>query len=178
MRHGIPFYFVIILILSTLQLGTLTAQTTKMYVNVPEENLRNAPNGRKLGTLIDGTEMLVLVEKENWVKVQITGWIWKPSLTTVKKIVEQGEYRALHILVKTREEAESIKSQLAQGESFQELAKKKSIAPSAATGGDLGYFSRGDFDPKVETIILGLQVDQVSDIIETPYGFNLFKRVK
>jgi len=160
------------------QLNALTAQISKLYVNVPQENLRNAPNGRKLGSLLEGTEMLPLVEKDNWVKVQVTGWIWKPSLTNIKKSTAEGEYRALHILVKTRAEAEQVLKDLAAGKDFGELAKAVSTSPSAATGGDLGYFNKGDFSPVFENAISALQVNQVSGIVEAANGFNIFKRIK
>lgn len=171
--------FILFFILCTIffQLNSSFAQTKKLYVDIAEENVRIAPNGRKIGSLLKGTEMIVLLEREKWVKVQITGWMWKESLTSVK-ISGTGEYRALHILVETRAEAEAIKKQLDAGENFQELAKSKSIAPSAQLGGDLGYFDRGDFDPKIEQVILSLNVNQVSNIIETSHGFNIFKRIK
>lgn len=148
------------------------------YVKVPEENLRAAPNGKKLATLLEGTETQLLIEKDNWVKVQITGWIWKPSLTTVKPTSTAGQLRALHILVKTRQEAEEILKSIESGKDFQELARAKSIAPSAVKGGDLGYFNKGDFSPEIERVIESLKVDQVSGIIETDFGFNIFKRIK
>ena len=47
---------------------------------------------------------------------------------------------ACHILVKTSEEAENLKQQLAKGASFHELAKKHSLCPSGKKGGDLGEF--------------------------------------
>ena len=56
------------------------------YVKVPEENLRSAPNSKKIGALIEGAETTILVEKDSWAKVQVTGWIWKPSLTTVNEV--------------------------------------------------------------------------------------------
>ena len=150
----------------------------RMYVKVPEENLRSAPNGKKIGTLLEGAETTVLVEKEKWVKVQVEAWIWKPSLTTEKPAAAEGQFRALHILVKTRAEAEEVLKLLQSGKDFKEVAKAKSIAPSAAKGGDLGYFNKGDFDPQIEKVIESLKVGQESDIIETDYGFNIFKRIK
>ena len=149
-----------------------------MYLNVPQENLRIAPNGKKIGELLEGAEMTVLDDQENWVKVQISCWIWKESLTAVRPSIATGEFRALHILVKTREEAESILAELKAGKDFREIAKQKSIAPSAANGGDLGYFNKGDFDIKLESAISGLQIDELSSIVETEYGFNIFKRIK
>jgi len=154
------------------------AQVQKLYVKVPKENLRAAPKGKKIGTLLEGTETTVLVEKGNWVKVQITGWIWKPSMTSVQPRAAQGQMRALHILVKTRAEAEEILKLLKSGKDFAELAKKRSIAPNAAKGGDLGYFNKGDFDPKIEAVIDTLKINQISEIVQTQYGFNIFKRIK
>lgn len=167
----------IVVLMLLVQINSLLGQTKRLYVDVPEENLRAAPNGRKVGTVLEGTELTQLVENDNWVKVQVTAWIWKPSLTNVARSVE-GEYRALHILVKTREAAEEILGQLNAGEDFQELARARSIAPSAAAGGDLGYFSKGDFDPTLENAILNLQVGEISPIVETQFGYNIFKRLK
>jgi parvulin-like peptidyl-prolyl isomerase len=151
---------------------------TKMYISVPEENLRIAPNGKKTGSLVQGTETTVLVEQGQWLKVQVTGWIWKGSLSATSPTNISGEFRALHILVKTRAEAEDILKQIQSGKDFSDLAKSKSISPSAIKGGDLGYFNRGDFDSKIEQTIAALNVNQVSDIIETGHGFNIFKRIK
>ncbi|RPI01607.1 MAG: hypothetical protein EHM72_06090, partial [Calditrichaeota bacterium] len=98
------------------------AQTKKIYVNVAEENLRDSPKGAKLGTLVNGAEMMVLYESDNWVKVQITGWIWKPSTTDIKKTNLSTGYRALHILVKTREDAEQVMKELNAGQDFKQVA--------------------------------------------------------
>ncbi len=47
---------------------------------------------------------------------------------------------ARHILVKTKEEADSLKKRLAKGADFATLAKKNSLCNSAKKGGDLGEF--------------------------------------
>lgn len=174
------FYVLATFFLALFPLHTIFAQglSSKMYLKVPEENLRIAPGGKKIGSVMQGTEMSVLLERDNWVKVQITGWIWKESLSSVIPSGSVGEYRALHILVKTRAEAENLIKQINAGKDFSELAKSKSISPSAAKGGDLGFFDKGDFAAEIENAILGLKVNQVSNIVETKNGFNLFKRIK
>ena len=167
-----------IFILAAAAISFGQSATGKLYVNVAEENIRSAPSGKKIGTLLQGTETTVLVDQDKWVKVQITGWLWKGSLTAAQPTSIEGQMRALHILVKTREEAEEVLRLIKSGKDFQEIAKSKSILPNAAKGGDLGYFNKGDFDPKVEAAIESLKVNEVSAIIETKYGFNIFKRIK
>ncbi len=54
---------------------------------------------------------------------------------------EEKEYKARHILVETREEAEQVIKALEGGKDFAELAKEHSIDPSAKKGGDLGWFT-------------------------------------
>ena len=157
---------------------TGAAQIRTMYVKVAEENIRIAPNGRKIGALLKGTQLTVLEERDNWVQVQLTGWFWKPSLTAFKASEKTGEFHALHIMVNTEERAREIKEELEQGADFSSLAQKYSKAPSAVIGGDLGYFNRGDFDAKIESVIVALDMNEVSDIIETAHGYNIFKRVE
>lgn len=71
--------------LSGVALTEETEDTGKLvYVKVEKENLRNAPNGQKIGELSRSAEMEVLEEKDKWVKVKITAWIWKPSTTPDK----------------------------------------------------------------------------------------------
>lgn len=170
------FFLLFIVVMVFAQLSELAAQT-QVFVNVPEENLRVAPNGRKIGSLVENAEMIAIAEKDNWVQVQVTAWIWKPSISTARMTIK-GDYRALHIMVKTRAEAEEILKQLAAGEDFRKLASEKSVAPSAAIAGDLGYFNKGDFNPVFENAIIALKIDQVSKIIEAGGSFNIFKRIK
>ncbi len=158
--------------------GQAGAQLQKLYISVPEENFRIAPNGRKIGTLLKGTEMTVLQEQDNWVKVQVTGWIWRPSTTGINPNVATGKYRALHILVKNKDTAEKILQQLREGADFAELARKYSVAPSSEIGGDLGYFNKGDFSSTIENAILSLKVGETSGIVQTEFGYNIFKRLK
>jgi len=177
MKQGITILSIFLLLIVFNHMPELYAQTT-VYLNVAEENLRVAPNGRKIGTLVENAEMVAVAENDNWVQVQVTGWIWKPSLSTIRKSTAVGDYRALHIMVKTKAEAESIVKELAAGKDFKELAKAKSQAPSAPIGGDLGYFSKGDFNSVFENAILALKVDQMSKIIEFNGTFNIFKRIQ
>nr|WP_297348277.1 peptidylprolyl isomerase [uncultured Glaciecola sp.] len=82
---------------------------------------------------------------------------------------------ACHILVKTKEEAQSIKAQLDKGANFQTLAKKYSLCPSAKKGGDLGEFRRGDMVKAFENVVFKQEILTVHGPIKTQFGFHLIK---
>ena len=66
-----------------------------------------------------------------------------------------------------------IKKQLDAGADFAELAKKYSQDPgTAARGGDLGFIDRGDF---VKEVAFSLKENQISDIVESPFGFHIIQ---
>jgi peptidyl-prolyl cis-trans isomerase C/foldase protein PrsA len=89
---------------------------------------------------------------------------------------EQPEQvRAAQIVVKTMDEASQIQRQLRSGHTFAELARKHSLSPDAKLGGDLGFFPRGRMPPQFDEVAFKLPINQVSDIVSTPYGFHLFK---
>lgn len=77
---------------------------------------------------------------------------------------------------KAREVLTNLKQQIEDGADFAELAKKYSDDPgSAAQGGDLGWFGRGQMVPEFEEAAFSLQPGQVSDIIETQFGLHILK---
>lgn len=85
------------------------------------------------------------------------------------------EVKASHILVDTKEEAEDILEKIKNEEDFAKLAKTYSKDGSAQNGGDLGYFSRGRMIQSFEEAAFALDVGEVSDIVETQYGFHIIK---
>lgn len=61
------------------------------------------------------------------------------------------------------------------GVDFAELAKKKSEGPSAADGGDLGFFKRGVMTAEFERAAFSLPVGGVSEPIRTKFGWHVLK---
>ncbi|RMG20052.1 MAG: peptidylprolyl isomerase [Deltaproteobacteria bacterium] len=90
------------------------------------------------------------------------------------KVPEQVHAR--QIVVKTREEAEALRTELRKrhGPDFAEVARSRSIAPEAAQGGDLGWFERGVMPPPFD-VCFDLPVGRVSEVVESPYGYHLFQ---
>jgi len=93
----------------------------------------------------------------------------------IAKLAPEPEVRARHILVKTEQEAKDIVKQLKAGADFTELAKKSSDGPSAQTGGDLGYFSRGQMVKPFEDAAFSLKPGQISDPVQTEFGWHVIK---
>ena len=61
-----------------------------------------------------------------------------------------------------------------KGENFKKLAKDYSNDEfSSPRGGDLGYHRRGVFEPAFETYAWTAPLGQLSDVIQTSYGFHL-----
>lgn len=109
----------------------------------------------------------------------------KDSLPYLDSEVELGE-----IVIKpqvneeqktiAREKLERIREKIVSGEkSFEEMALKYSMDPgSGARGGDLGFAKRGSYVPEFEATIFGLKKDEISDVIETEFGFHVIKMLE
>lgn len=77
---------------------------------------------------------------------------------------------------KAHDKAIEIKEKINKGEDFEELAKQFSDDPgSAAKGGDLGWVKRGSLVPKFEAVAYGLKKNEISDIVETEFGFHIIQ---
>ncbi|MFB9149046.1 peptidylprolyl isomerase [Roseovarius ramblicola] len=88
---------------------------------------------------------------------------------------DETEYRASHILVETEEEALALAEEVAGGANFAALAQEHSTGPSGPSGGDLGWFGEGVMVPDFESAITTLEVGEVSDPVETQFGWHLIK---
>lgn len=97
------------------------------------------------------------------------------------------ERRARHILIvadkakdptgeKAQARAKEIHERVKKGESFEELAKKNSEDPgSAKSGGDLGYFGRGQMDKAFEEAAYALKKGEVSAPVKSSFGYHIIK---
>ena len=91
--------------------------------------------------------------------------------------MKQKEFKARHILVKTKEEAESIIKKLEKGKDFAELAKKYSTGPSAASGGDLGWFVPQRMVPAFSEAVVKLKDGEYTkEPVQTRFGWHVILR--
>lgn len=83
--------------------------------------------------------------------------------------------RASHIRVPTSEEAEKILAQLEKGANFEQLARDKSVDPTAQRGGDIGYFPKGQLMPEFENACNRLKPHETSGVVKTKLGYHIIK---
>jgi len=93
--------------------------------------------------------------------------------------------RASHIVIRAiddndpnskaeaRVKAEDLLKQLKAGADFAELAMDNSEDGTGLKGGDLGYFKRGDMELPFDKVAFSLPVGQLSDVVETSFGYHI-----
>ncbi|MBX3617568.1 SurA N-terminal domain-containing protein [Nitrosomonas sp.] len=103
--------------------------------------------------------------------------------------IQPEERKASHILINVAADASEDEKQVARAKAekilervkqdadqFGEIAKEYSDDPgSAAQGGDLGYFGRGVMVKSFEDKIFSMQLNEISDLVETDFGFHVIK---
>jgi parvulin-like peptidyl-prolyl isomerase len=82
--------------------------------------------------------------------------------------------KARQIVVADGEEAIQILKRLKKGESFEKLAREKSLGPEKVQGGDLGYFSQGEKPSEFDSVF-EMEVGALSEVIKSPYGYHIFR---
>ncbi|MHC4252854.1 MAG: peptidylprolyl isomerase [Planctomycetota bacterium] len=99
-----------------------------------------------------------------------------------------AKVRARHVLIATRgmktdeekaaarTKAEAIRARILAGEDFAELAAEFSGCGSKQTGGDLGFFARrGQMAEPFAKAAFALDVDGVSPVVETQFGYHVIQ---
>jgi len=140
---------------------------------------RVAQDGQTQESLTEETRDRLLAEK--WVAEQTRGE--RPSAAEARAYFEthRSEFdtpeqaHALQILVTTAEEAKSLLDQIRKGASFEDLAKSHGRSPDARRGGDLGWFARGTMPKPFDEACFSLKPGQVSGVVQSSYGYHLFK---
>ncbi|MHC4512666.1 MAG: peptidylprolyl isomerase [Planctomycetota bacterium] len=129
------------------------------------------------------------------------GWVYEISSYTAENMIKKFDdlvedlISASHILIgyegadssevkgRTKEEAKKQAEELlakakAEPDKFADLAKANSDGPSKDKGGDLGEFNREKMEAPFTEAAFKLKVGEISEVVETKFGFHIIKRTK
>jgi hypothetical protein len=83
------------------------------------------------------------------------------------------------ILVKDKEKAYEIRETLLRSpQKFAEIAKKESVSMEGKDGGLMGYFEKGTLPKDMEDVVFALKLYNISPVVESAYGYHIFKVTK
>ena len=99
------------------------------------------------------------------------------------------QVRASHILItpkadaadpnqekaRAKAKAEDLLKQIKEGADFATLAKDNSDCPSAAKGGDLDFFGKGQMVPPFDKAAFAMETGKISELVETRFGYHIIK---
>jgi parvulin-like peptidyl-prolyl isomerase len=141
----------------------------------------------------EGTKLMLLLQRSQALAGAYLIELQKPEIEQYynEHKAELNQVRARHILIKSdpqdlgetpggreeaRKKAQTILERVRKGEDFASLAREHSDDEVSKTdGGDLGFFGRGSMVPQFEQAVFGLAPGEVSDLVETQYGFHIIK---
>jgi len=132
----------------------------------------------------------LVIRNEVQPKVQVTKEEEKKYYEAHQKDFEHPErVRLSEILVSTEkvepgdqagiaaaaQKAQQLREQVHSGAAFDAVAKSNSDGPTAAQGGDLGYFQRGTLAKELEDKAFALKAGQTTDVVRTKQGFLILQ---
>ncbi len=142
-----------------------------------------------LDAILEDASNRLLVDRLREAAIQLDTTITDEELEAIFELEQPGEeVRARHILFSTqaglpenrrdsiRSLAEAVWARAAGGEDFALLAEEFSDdRGSAAAGGDLGFFSRGEMVPPFEEAAFALQPGETSGVVESDFGLHVIR---
>jgi peptidyl-prolyl cis-trans isomerase SurA len=173
--------------LAQLRRGADFAQIAATYSDAPD-----ATQGGSLGWRAAGRLPTLFLEVLERLKPgDVSDILRSPNGFHIVKLLESRgqaapagvqQTHARHILLRAREglsESEArerlrrLRARIVAGEDFAEIARLNSEDASAAKGGDLGWVAAGDTVPEFERAMNALKEKEVSEPIQTPFGWHL-----
>lgn len=136
-----------------------------------------ASNGVEMSAVEKNIENYLVTKKLLEPRIAITDDEMKEYFEENKDSYAQAEQvQASHILVEDEATAKEVRKKLDEGKDFSELAAEYSTdASNSETGGELGYFARGEMVSEFEDAAFALEVGTISDPVKTEHGYHIIK---
>lgn len=155
-------------------LETAVAQQGMVYENFKEEIRDNILTQWVIQREVGGRVVVTPVEIKAFYDAHQKEFE-RPEGISLSEILISTEGKSETEIPELRKKAEDVLAKLKSGSDFAELAKANSDDATASRGGEAGFFERGSMAPEIESVVYALDKNQTTDIIQTRYGFMIFK---
>jgi hypothetical protein len=103
-------------------------------------------------------------------------WVRVPEQVRLSEILIAAPLRSSSAqMAEAQRKAQDLLDAIRRGSSFADIARANSQGPTAAQGGDLGYFDRGGLAPAIQELVFQLKAGNASDVVRTEQGFQIFE---
>jgi peptidyl-prolyl cis-trans isomerase D len=93
-------------------------------------------------------------------------------------LLKAGSYTSEEQRAEAKKRAEALQKRAAEGEDFAKLASANSgDQVTAKKGGDIGFLRKGTMPDSFDAALFSMEVGQISEVVETPYGFHIIKAI-
>ena len=146
---------------------------TEFKKRIKEQSLREQVLGREVYYRIQvSTEEIKTFYEANREKFD------RPEQVRLQEILVASDGNDPAEVERLRKKAEEALEKARGGELFVDLVAEYSEGPAVKLGGDLGFFRRGTLLKEIEDMIFSLRRGQITDIVEGPSGFRIFKVIE
>jgi len=174
---------------------TLAEEVANIEANIPEEKTlqdmlaenevdldewkENLKKQLLIGKLVEektaDIEEATLVEAEAFYTENIASFKVPESVSASHILMAFTPEDTDETKAKKKEDLAELREEILAGGSFEELAAENSDCPSKEQGGSLGTFGRGQMVPAFEEAAFGMTIGDVSELVETQFGYHLIK---
>lgn len=162
------------------QRTALIAELRDIYLLATQEVARELAKDPQLAARIELQKQSVLaqaVAQDFMSTITVSDEEIRAEYDEQVKLAPPLQFKARHILVASKEEADSLVSQLNNGADFEDLARENSTGPSAPSGGDLGWFSPDQMVAPFSNAVAALEDGSyTSEPVQTRFGWHVILR--
>jgi len=151
----------------------------EMRENLREDMISQILGERMQGQLMAQVDVTPQEVKEFYNSIPQDSLPYLNAEVEIAEIVVEPQVNEIERLKALQQILEIRKDILDNGASFADLAKKYSDDPgSGAKGGELGFAARGSYVPEFEAVAYQLDVDEISEPVESEYGFHIIQMLE